>query len=577
MGGMAELYRAKITGAEGFEKLIAIKRVLPHLVVEKDLVNSFIDEAKLAAYLQHQNIVQIYDFGNMEGAYFIAMEYLFGKDLKQIISQSKKNNLSLGMDNILYITSQVCAGLNYAHNLKDFHKKPLNIIHRDIGPQNIFVTYDGQVKIIDFSIAKAAIQDTTTQVGSIKGKVAYMSPEQARGEQIDFRSDIFSLGIVLYEMTTGERMYKGNTFEAYAKAREAEFEPLEQFNIILPRKLHRILNNALTKDRGYRYKSAAQMQSDINSLLSDLSFQPGDRALSKYMNKLFREEAEAEEQAMQEAALINNIIPYGEGAIPSESDTDTLELGPDGMPINKRSRHSLYIILFIVFILSGLFVALFHSGFNSAEIQTNASSNAAAVLIKNPEIVKKIDMAEKLVHADRFEEAAELFEEVMAATPAVKEKVVPMYSRALRGMASGLIKPDSDRAKALLLKSVALDPDNAQGHYLLGRLYAEQKDTVSAVTLYQRAIELDPKMTNAFFNLGYIYAEKRDYINAREMYIRVVELSPPYLDEALFNLAVVQIKLKDTEVGIKNLEKALTVNPENKQARKMLEKIQTKG
>ena len=182
-GGMAELYRAKITGSEGFEKVIAIKKILPHLTREESLISSFIDEAKLAAFLQHPNIVQIYDFGEMEDSYFLAMEYLFGKDLKFIIEKSKEMQNPIELEDALLITTQICNGLFYAHNLKDFHGKPLNIIHRDIGPQNIFITFDGQVKIIDFGIAKAANQSTITQSDLIKGKVAYMSPETGPGKR----------------------------------------------------------------------------------------------------------------------------------------------------------------------------------------------------------------------------------------------------------------------------------------------------------------------------------------------------------------------------------------------------------
>jgi len=172
VGGMAELYRARITGEQGFEKLIAIKKLLFHLTEEEELVNAFIEEAKLAALLQHQNIAQIYDFGNMEGDYFIAMELLFGKDLRLTLNKSKEKNLPLDLEYALYISSRICAGLDYAHNMKDLEGRPLNIIHRDISPQNIFITYDGEVKILDFGIAKAGSKNTTTAQGVIKGMVA---------------------------------------------------------------------------------------------------------------------------------------------------------------------------------------------------------------------------------------------------------------------------------------------------------------------------------------------------------------------------------------------------------------------
>jgi len=157
VGGMAELFRAMITSVQGFEKLIAIKKILPHLASEEDLVNSFIDEAKLAALLHHQNIVQIYDFGRLEETYFIAMEYLLGKDCRIICRKAKEKNIPLDRQNALFIVSRICAGLDYAHKLKDFQGKALNIIHRDISPQNILITYEGDIKIVDFGIAKATI------------------------------------------------------------------------------------------------------------------------------------------------------------------------------------------------------------------------------------------------------------------------------------------------------------------------------------------------------------------------------------------------------------------------------------
>src|SRR5210317_17786 len=169
-GGMAELFRAKITSVEGFEKLVAIKKILPNLTQDSNLVNMFIDEAKLAAMLTHQNIVQIYDLGSMEGVYFIAMEYIHGKDLRVLSNKSKEKGLPLPLEYALYITSRICSGLDYSHNLKDFQGNPLKLIHRDISPQNILVTHEGEVKIVDFGIAKVARKTADTREGLIKGK-----------------------------------------------------------------------------------------------------------------------------------------------------------------------------------------------------------------------------------------------------------------------------------------------------------------------------------------------------------------------------------------------------------------------
>lgn len=264
VGGMAELFQGKLVSVEGFEKPVAIKKLLPHLARDKNLVNMFINEAKLAALLTHQNIVQIYDLGSIEGTYFIAMEYLHGKDLRTIISKSGEKGLPLPLEYILYIISRICAGLDYAHQLTDLRGNALNIIHRDISPQNVLVTYGGEVKIVDFGIAKAATSSSDTRVGIIKGKLAYMSPEQAAGKGIDHRSDIFATGILLYEMVTGKRMFEGPEMEILDRVRNADFEAPELLVPELPAKLHRVMHLALAKDPNSRYESCGHMLTDLD-------------------------------------------------------------------------------------------------------------------------------------------------------------------------------------------------------------------------------------------------------------------------------------------------------------------------
>lgn len=596
MGGMAELYRAKITGVKGFEKVIAIKKILPHLTTDENLIGSFIDEAKLAALLQHHNIVQIYDFGNTDDAYFIAMEYLMGKDLRHIIKTARDKDLPLPLDNALYIVAQVCAGLFYAHHLKDYHGKDLNVIHRDVGPQNVFITYEGQVKVIDFGIAKAAIQDTTTQTGSIKGKIAYMSPEQARGEAIDHRSDIFSIGILFYEIVTGERMYGGTSVEAFKKVIAAEFEPAENLKPGLPPEIYHILNTALAKKPQDRYQTACEMLTDIDSLIADFSLQPSERTLSQYMKLLFEREAEAEAAIMREAALVK----YDETAA-SDANRESVmssdiageyeptlyasEMAPETAPQPHRKRHVRLLLLFILFCMMA-------AAFNFSWFPPWPEPKAATInqpvfhavrrpvqppppkLAQTPAPEKPEDLikGEKLIKAERFDEAIALFETLINHDSGMQDIVRTSYSTALQGKATRLIKTNPNKAKALLLKSISLDPRNAQGRFLLGRLYARQKDFVSAISLYQTALELDPEMAKAYFNLGYIYAINKDYKKSQEMYKKVISLSPTFTDEALFNLALVQIKLNNTDESIKNLEKAIRFNPNNKQARKMLNK-----
>ena len=207
-GGMAELFKAKKVGIEGFERVLAIKRILPHLSSDEEFIDMFIAEAKLVALLSHKNITQVYDFGKIGQNYFIAMEYIRGKDLRGLLKRCNEKNIKFPITLAVFIAKEVASGLSYAHRQKDSMEKSLNIIHRDVSPQNILISYDGDVKVVDFGIAKAGSQSRTT-TGVLKGKLSYMSPEQAWGKTIDHRSDIFAIGIVLYEMLTGERLLRG--------------------------------------------------------------------------------------------------------------------------------------------------------------------------------------------------------------------------------------------------------------------------------------------------------------------------------------------------------------------------------
>ncbi len=297
-GGMAEVYRCKMYGAMGFEKLIVIKKLLPHLVHDPEIVTQFIGEARLAALLQHENIVCVYDFGEIDGKYFIAMEYLFGKDLHSIMQKAGAMSSPIGVELALLIATKLCEGMEYAHSLKDLQQLPLNIIHRDLSPHNIFITYDGKVKIIDFGIARAELFDNRTKVGTVKGKISYMSPEQLTAETIDRRSDIFSIGILLYEMLCGTRMYSGDTAALIRKCMQVEFEKPE---ILVPG-LHpavcQILKRALAKERDERYESCARMRADIEECLFSIVGRPATDSLQKYILRLFVQEFEEEQKGI---------------------------------------------------------------------------------------------------------------------------------------------------------------------------------------------------------------------------------------------------------------------------------------
>lgn len=243
-GGMAEVYRCKFSGRRGFEKLVVLKKLLPQCAKDPDIVATFIDEAKLAALLQHENIAQIYDFGEIDGSYFIAMEYLLGQDLHSVMQRARERNGSMAPEYALSIAARICEGMEYAHTRNDLQHRPLNIIHRDLSPQNVFITYEGKVKIIDFGIAKAAMFDHRTRTGIVKGKIAYMSPEQLTGSEIDHRSDIFAIGILLYEMLSGRRMYSGDTATVIRKCMQVEYDTLDRVVAGLPPAAYEIVARA---------------------------------------------------------------------------------------------------------------------------------------------------------------------------------------------------------------------------------------------------------------------------------------------------------------------------------------------
>jgi len=598
VGGMAEMFRAKLTGAQGFEKLIAVKKILPNLSGEENLVTAFIDEAKLAALLHHENIIQIYDFGSMDDQYFIAMEYLFGKDLRTITRTARKKDLALGLENILYIISRICAGLDYSHNLKDLQGKPLNIIHRDINPQNILITYEGQVKIIDFGIAKAASHNTQTKENLIKGKLAYMSPEQANGQQIDHRSDIFSTGIILYELLAARRMFSGETMHVLSLVREAQYDPPEEVIPDLPSKLNAILHQALAKDPDDRYKNAGEMLADIEEFMLELSLHPNARSFTGYMKELFEEEYAEEELALWAKTQIyeagepepeNEPVPQDETIEPTLLLTKEFLLEKFNLlkssflpkkikalknllgRVHLRKLNYRYVALVlglaVLAVLADIGYKKLPFTHNEREVSAYATQPVApAESVEHTKIVA----ARAVLEAKRYILAATLFEEVMASKPSLQKKVSQDYAGALQGQATEIIEKDSEEAQRLLLKALEIDSRNVSCLSQLGYIYMNRKDYPRAIETYLEVTELAPHQPDAFFNLGYMYTITKKYQEAKAMYSRVVELGPAFTDEALFNLAVIHKRLGERDRCIKKLEQAVAFNPGNKSAQKYL-------
>ncbi len=283
-GGMAELYLADYVREDGFRRKVAVKRILPHLAGNQNFIKMFTREARVAALLQHPNVVQIFDYGNIENAYFIAMEFIDGKNLGEVL---KLLGHGLPAHIAVFIMSQICKGLDYSHNKKDDTTgEPFKIVHRDISPQNLLISYQGEVKISDFGISKARSEPSLTQAGVVKGKLAYLSPEQALGESIDHQADIYALGLVFYETLTGKRVYEfGNEVDAIRTIPVMDIEPLRSAISDIPEELNRIVMTCLEKQKDTRYQSAAAVNADLVAFKKQQKSAFGTSDLADFMKK----------------------------------------------------------------------------------------------------------------------------------------------------------------------------------------------------------------------------------------------------------------------------------------------------
>jgi len=289
VGGMAELFKSRQRGVHNFEKIVAIKRILPHLSDNDEFVRMFIDEAKLAAQLTHPNIVQIFDLGKASGFYYIAMEYVDGKDLRSLLRKVREYRQPFPEAVAAYVTMKVAMALDYAHRKRGMNDKELKLVHRDVSPQNVLISSEGAVKLVDFGIAKAATKTTQTMAGALKGKLLYMSPEQALGQPLDNRSDIYSLGLVLFELLTGERCFQADSeLGVLEKVRLGKVQDVQVVNPLISRDMANILNKTLQKNVDQRYGSARLMERDLKSLLVRHGNEPTDHEVAEYVNTLLK-------------------------------------------------------------------------------------------------------------------------------------------------------------------------------------------------------------------------------------------------------------------------------------------------
>jgi serine/threonine-protein kinase len=290
-GGMAEVYLAVVRGPANFNKLVVIKQIRPQLAEDPEFLNMFLDEARLAARLSHPNVVHTNEVGQDGERFFIAMEYLEGQPLNRLIHRLQRAGTGLPRGMHLRILVDVLGGLHHAHELTDFDGTPLSVVHRDVTPHNIFVTYDGVVKVVDFGIAKALNSSAETRTGVLKGKVAYMAPEQARGERVDRRADLFSVGVLLWECATGKRLWKGvPDITILQRLLNGEIPPPDSASSDVHPRLSQITMKCLASDPADRYATAAELQLELESLIEEL----GERVQPRDLGRLVAQTFEAD-------------------------------------------------------------------------------------------------------------------------------------------------------------------------------------------------------------------------------------------------------------------------------------------
>ncbi|MFO0549838.1 MAG: serine/threonine-protein kinase [Polyangiaceae bacterium] len=399
-GGMAELFLALHRSVAGFEKLVVIKRILPQMNNDKQFIDMLLHEARIAATLSHPNIVQTFDVGQVDGTYFIAMEHIHGEDIRTIVRQMKKKEVAeFPLEHALSVVIGLCAGLAYAHEKRDLEGKLLGIVHRDISPQNIVLTFSGDVKVVDFGVAKSLHATEESHGGQLKGKVPYMSPEQAAGEDIDWRSDIFAAGVILFELTTGKRLFKGSSeYDTLKLICETDYPMPGDVVPGYPSELERIVMRALAKSREARYQSARELQADLEAFVRHERLAVSAVTLSKWMQSLFAEKLDEQKADLHDIKLLADRIsadmpleyaPASTGSHPSARfDQSTTAAGAPAaahsIPPAKKSRSGLFAgvaVVIAVVAAGGIYVATrgpeSKAAPNAAETSKSTTSPAA--------------------------------------------------------------------------------------------------------------------------------------------------------------------------------------------------------
>src|SRR5256885_11481617 len=292
VGGMATVRRALERGIEGFERVVALKRLLPHLAADASFIKSFVREAKLASLLNHVNIVQMFELGRVGTQYFISMEYIDGRDIRQILRHARRVSGPPPIHVTVGLLLQLCEALDYAHHKVDDAGHPMGLVHRDVSPSNVLVTHAGQVKVIDFGIAKAQSAQLRTQTGRVKGKLAYMAPEALAGKDLDARSDLFAAGVIAHELLTARPLFATrNDYQTLENIQRCEVMPPSTFNQGCPAELDAIVLRALARDPDDRFDHAAELREALLDVRRQYTLATGHRDVANWLDWAFSLEA----------------------------------------------------------------------------------------------------------------------------------------------------------------------------------------------------------------------------------------------------------------------------------------------
>jgi serine/threonine protein kinase len=555
-GGMAELFRARRkVGLEGFEKILAIKRILPHLSSNRDFVAMFADEAKIAAQLTHQNIVQIFDFGRLDETYFIAMEFVLGSNLRGIMEKTAQLDTRLSINDSIFIITRAAIGLDYAHRKRNLQNRPLNIIHRDISPQNILVSYEGEVKLTDFGIAKAALTTSTTKTGVLKGKVSYMSPEQARGEEVDRRSDVFSLGAVLHELLTYRKLFAGESeLQILERLKDPHIEPPSRLNPDIPMELNRIVLKALATRPEDRYQSAEELFTECESFIASRDDFPSSYAFRNFLQIIFRDEIEREEREIREEFnRVRSFETSGEKTHPVAGHSSSPAPGQNSLL--RRSRGLFLRRKYVAMVIGVLAVGFF--------LFLSFMPTPSRTIRKAPTADDRVRYALFCLGQARFDRAVEEFEKAFKMKPSYANRYRRQLAKVFLERGKANLSQQLDMAIGDFERARSLDPGNHEVYFQLGKAFTKCGKYEDALNQYEQSIAIMANNPDAHFNLGYIFLARKEYTSAAREFEEVVRLKPPYLSDAYVNLGIARYNAGHLKEALMALKRALQLNPKS--------------